>query len=187
LHQFCTLSFPCPDGWGPTAALVQATDGNFYGTTAYGGNGEPQGCQNGCGTIFKITPAGALTTLHSFDKTDGMFPSGGLVQGTDGNLYGTTTGAIGLHLYGTVFKLALGLPPFVKTVPTAAYPGATVFILGTELTGATAVTFNGAAAAFTIVSATEITATVPVGSTTGTVVVTTPSESLASNVAFRVF
>ncbi len=134
-----------------------------------------------------MTPTGALTTLHSFDKTDGVYPSGGLVQGTDGNLYGTTTGNIGLHLYGTVFKLSLGLPPFVKMVPTAAYPGKTIFILGTDLTGATAVSFNGKAGAFTVVSATEITATVPKGSTTGTVEVTIPSGSLSSNIPFRVF
>lgn len=187
LHIFCTLGFPCPDGSNPSAALVQATDGNFYGTTTYGGNGKPLGCQDGCGTIFQITPAGALTTLHSFDKTDGVYPSGGLVQGTDGNLYGTTTGNIGLHLYGTVFKLSLGLPPFVRTVPTAAYPGTTIFILGTDLTGATAVSFNGKAAAFTVVSATEITATVPKGSTTGTIEVNAPSGTLSSSIPFRVF
>jgi uncharacterized repeat protein (TIGR03803 family) len=187
LYQFCALGGSCADGWGPISALVQASDGNFYGTTQYGGNGEPLGCQPGCGTIFKMTSAGVLTTLHSFDKTDGVYPSGGLVQGTDGNLYGTTTGNIGLHLYGTVFKLSLGLPPFVKTVPTAAYPATTIFILGTDLTGATAVSFNGKAAAFTIVSATEITATVPKGSTTGTIEVTIPSGSLSSNIPFRVF
>jgi uncharacterized repeat protein (TIGR03803 family) len=185
LYKFCTLGVPCSDGSNPSAALVQATDGNFYGTTAYGGTS--LGCHNGCGTIFQITPAGALTTLHIFDKTDGVYPSSGLMQGTDGNLYGTTTGNIGLHLYGTVFKLSLGLPPFVKTVPTAAYPGTTIFILGTDLTGATSVTFNGKAAAFAVVSATEIRATVPKGSTTGTVEVDTPDGTLSSNIPFRVF
>jgi hypothetical protein len=109
------------------------------------------------------------------------------VQGTDGNIYGTTGGTDGLHLYGTVFKLSLGLAPFLKTVPTAAYPRTRIFILGTELTGATAVSFNDKAAAFTVVSATEITATVPKGSTTGTVEVTTPSGTLSSNIPLRVF
>jgi uncharacterized repeat protein (TIGR03803 family) len=187
LHSFGCSIPSCPEGAYPLSGVVQATDGNFYGTTAFGGNGEPTGCQNGCGTIFKITPAGALTTLHSFDKTDGVYPAGGLLQGTDGNLYGTTGGTNGLHLYGTVFKLSLGLPPFVKTVPTAAYAGTTIFILGTNLTSATAVSFNGKAAAFTVVSATEITATVPKGSTTGTVEVTIPSGTLSSNIPFRVF
>jgi len=75
------------DGVGPTP-LVQATDGNFYGTTFAGGaNGN---CTEGCGTVFKITPAGMLTTLHNFGGTDGYWPSAGLVQATDENFYGTT-------------------------------------------------------------------------------------------------
>ena len=63
LYSFCTLP-NCPDGYDPSAGLVQATDGNFYGTTRIGG---PQND----GTIFQITPSGRLTTLHSFDETDG--------------------------------------------------------------------------------------------------------------------
>jgi hypothetical protein len=61
-----------------------------------------------------------------------------------------------------------------------------VRILGTNLTGSTYVAFNGTLAAFTIVSATEIVATVPKGATTGTVLVNTPSGTLSSNVVFRV-
>jgi uncharacterized repeat protein (TIGR03803 family) len=184
LYSFCSEGVPCNDGYNPTAGLVPATDGNFYGTTEYGAN---QNCPSGCGTIFQLTPEGSLATVHSFDKTDGGYAQGGLVQGTDGNLYGTTTGFVGQHMYGTVFKLWLGLSAFVKTLPTAAYPGTTVEILGTNLTGATSVTFNGKTAAFTLISATEITTTVPKGSSTGTVQVTTPSGTLSSNIAFRVF
>jgi uncharacterized repeat protein (TIGR03803 family) len=184
LHSFGCSIPSCPGGTQPLAGVLQATDGNFYGTTSGGGTGEPLGC---CGTVFRTTPAGTLTTLHSFDKTDGVSPTGGLLQGTDGNLYGTTGGTTGLHLYGTVFKLSMGLAPFIKTVPTAAYPGTSIFILGTDMSGATSVTFNGKAAAFTIVSATEITTIVPKGSTTGTVKVTTLSGTLSSNVPFRVF
>ncbi len=79
------------------AWLIQGTDGNFYGTMAYGGSG--QGCNGGsCGTVFKITPSGTLTTLHSFDKSDGGNPAAGLIQGTDGNFYGTTQyGGANLH------------------------------------------------------------------------------------------
>src|SRR5215831_12867854 len=66
---------------GP-AGLVQGTDGNFYGTTSAGGVSNK-------GTVFKITPWGVLTTLHSFSGNDGAGPNG-LVQGTDGNFYGTT-------------------------------------------------------------------------------------------------
>jgi uncharacterized repeat protein (TIGR03803 family) len=179
-------NFNAPDYGVPLGALIQATDGNFYGTTW--GTGIQGVCSNNdCGTVFKMTPDGTFTTVHSFDKSDGMNPTSALVQGTDGNLYGVTRGFNGQHLYGTVFQLSLGLAPFVRTVPTAAYPGTTVFILGTDLTGATSVTFNGKAAAFTVVSETEITATVPKGSTTGTVQVITPSGTLSSNIAFKVF
>ncbi len=75
------------DGEIPTAGLVQATDGNLYGTTLEGGT-------IGAGSVFTITPAGVLTPLYSFclqsGCTDGALPFGGLVQGTDGNFYGTT-------------------------------------------------------------------------------------------------
>ena len=90
------------DGAYPFATMVQATDGNFYGTTSAGGffiN-----CSNGCGTVFKITPSGTLSTIYKFNLTDGSMPAAGLVQGSDGNFYGTTPsgGATG---GGTVFKL----------------------------------------------------------------------------------
>jgi uncharacterized repeat protein (TIGR03803 family) len=87
------------EGAGPQAALVQARDGNFYGTTAVGGSSG--NCSNsGCGTVFKITAAGKLTTLYSFcaqaDCTDGANPIAALIQATDGKLYGTTlAGGIG--------------------------------------------------------------------------------------------
>jgi uncharacterized repeat protein (TIGR03803 family) len=76
-----------PSGSFPRAALVQGTDGNFYGTTFYGGTNSCifGGTDYGCGTIFKITPSGTLTTLHSFDGTDGETPRAALVLGTDGN------------------------------------------------------------------------------------------------------
>jgi uncharacterized protein (TIGR03437 family) len=80
----------------------------------------------------------------------------------------------------------VGLGPFVRTVPTSGKTGSAVKILGSDLTGATSVTFNGVAAAFTVVSATEITATVPASSTTGKVKVVTPGGTLSSNVVFRV-
>ncbi len=102
LYSFCSQS-GCTDGRGPYAALVQATDGNFYGTTVYGG-------ANGNGTVFKITPSGALTTLYSFCSqhesgfcTDGSGPVGALVQATNGNFYGTTHDG-GANGYGTVFE-----------------------------------------------------------------------------------
>src|SRR5208282_1174964 len=100
LYNFCSQS-DCADGEIPYAGLIQGTDGNFYGTTQFGGT-------IGAGTVFKVTPGGTLTTLYNFcsqsGSTDGDEPFAGLVQGTDGNFYGTTVsgGANGL---GTIFKL----------------------------------------------------------------------------------
>ena len=108
LYSFCAQA-NCPDGQQPYAGLVQGTDGNFYGTTLEGGANT--GCSLGsgsCGTVFKITPGGTLTTLYSFCSqhgcTDGGNPYAGLVQGSDGNFYGTTFGR-GVNGYGTVFKI----------------------------------------------------------------------------------
>jgi uncharacterized protein (TIGR03437 family) len=85
-----------------------------------------------------------------------------------------------------VFSFSMGLSPLVKTVPVAAKPGARVIILGNSLTGSTRVTFNGTPAAFTVVSDTEITATVPAGASSGPVAVTTLSGTLKSDPAFQV-
>jgi uncharacterized repeat protein (TIGR03803 family) len=172
-------SFSGTDGY-PYGALVQATDGNFYGTTS----GAAGFGSAGNGTIFKVTPSGKLTTLYTFNGTDGSAPYAGLVQATNGSFYGTTDSG-GLYGDGTVFSLSVGLGPFATTLPTAGKVGSAVKILG-PVTGATSVTFNGVAAAFKIVSASEVTTTVPTGATTGIVQVVTPAGSLSSNVAFRV-
>jgi uncharacterized repeat protein (TIGR03803 family) len=95
-------SFDGTDGSGPYSGLIQGTDGNFYGTTYYGGANNT--CRDGCGTVFKITAKGGLTTLHSFEDTDGSGPNAGLIEGTDGNFYGTTFSG-GAHSNGTVFKI----------------------------------------------------------------------------------
>jgi uncharacterized repeat protein (TIGR03803 family) len=99
LYSFCSQP-NCADGDEPYAGLMQASDGNFYGTT-YGGGA------NGGGTVFKITPAGVLSTLYSFcsqpNCPDGDEPYAGVVEGSDGNFYGTTWG--GVYSYGTVFKI----------------------------------------------------------------------------------
>lgn len=176
-------SFDGGDGANPSAELMQATDGNLYGTTAVGGAYNE-------GTIFAITPQGSLTTLHSFDGIGGASPYGGLVQDTDGSLYGTTYSggfvSCGSALCGTVFRLSLGLQPFLKTLPASGKEGAPVKILGTNLTGATAVSFHGTAAVFTVVSGAEISTRVPVGATSGEVKVTTATSTLSSNVPFEV-
>ena len=173
-------SFDMTDGESPYAGLVQATNGNFYGTTGAGGSGE-----DNFGTVFEITPAGVLTTLHSFDIADGELPYGGLVQATNGTLYGTTSQG-GNNSDGTIFSLSVGLGPFVETLPPYGKVGMSVKILGTDLTGTTAVSFHGVAAKFSVKSATEIITTVPTGATTGPVKVITPSGTLTSNVPFLI-
>ncbi|MGA8067770.1 MAG: choice-of-anchor tandem repeat GloVer-containing protein, partial [Terriglobales bacterium] len=96
-------SFDSTDGSAPACGLLQASDGNLYGTTYQGGSN--LSCENGCGTVFKITLAGALTTLHNFDSTDGSNPIAALVQATDGNFYGTTYGGGTGGGFGTVFRM----------------------------------------------------------------------------------
>ena len=91
------------DGAYPYAPPVEGNDGNFYGTTTAGGNTTV--CGSGCGTIYKITPAGVLTTLYQFDITHGYEPYGPLVLGTDGNFYGTTPAGTTANA-GVVFKIS---------------------------------------------------------------------------------
>jgi uncharacterized repeat protein (TIGR03803 family) len=184
-------SFGVTDGTAPYAGMIQATNGDFYGTTEGGGANNNDYCFMGCGTAFEITPHGAATTLYNFcsEKNgntcqDGDEPGAALIQATNGSFYGTTGG--GTNNAGTVFSLSVGLRPFVETQPTSGAVGAAVSILGSNLTGATSVTFNGTAAIFTVVSSSEITTTVPFGATSGKVQVVTPTGTFSSNVPFRV-
>ena len=102
LYSFCSVG-RCADGTYPIGAQVQATDGNFYGTT-YGGGA------NLSGTVYRITPHGALTTLYSFCPAsgcaDGLFPAAALVQDGDGKFYGSTNEG-GTSNDGTVFRLTV--------------------------------------------------------------------------------
>jgi uncharacterized repeat protein (TIGR03803 family) len=191
LYSFCEQT-ECTDGTLPYAGLLQASDGNFYGTTSRGGT-------YGYGSVFQATPAGELTTLHSFcaqidsegSCSDGSLPVSSLFQATHGGIYGTTlnggvTGSNCPDGCGTAFFLSMGLGPFVETVSRSGEVGGSVTILGNDLGRTSSVAFNGTAAAFTVVSSTEITATVPTGATTGFVTVTTPIATLTSNKKFRV-
>jgi len=115
LYSFCAQE-NCVDGAGPQAGLVQAIDGNFYGTTQSGG-------AYGHGAIFGITAGGKFVTLHSFCAQsgcpDGWSPLGGLLLASDGNLYGTTYSGGLSSCYdgcGTVFSLSLGLDPLMKSI-----------------------------------------------------------------------
>jgi uncharacterized repeat protein (TIGR03803 family) len=188
LYNFCSQS-ACSDGIGPQT-LVQGSDGNLYGTTQVGGDTTCNpGVFGGCGTVFRFTLNGVLTTLHTFEASDGAYPRG-LNQATEGNFYGITQNGgsspscnLGC---GTVYSLDVGLDPFVTFVRAAGKVGQTGGILGQGFTGTTSVSLNGISATFTVKSDTFIEATVPAGATTGYVTVTTPSGTLTSNVPFRV-
>jgi uncharacterized repeat protein (TIGR03803 family) len=180
IYSFCSQS-GCADGRLPYGPLVQGTDGNLYGTTEYSG-------EHQAGTIFQITTSGALTTLYSFCSqsgcSDGAYPEAGMIQDTDGDFYGTTWN--GGNNGGTLFRLSVGLGPFVKPQTTLGKIGARVVILGTDLASAGNVAFNGTPASFEVQSKSEITTSVPSGATSGPITVTTNNGTLSSNVPFQV-
>jgi uncharacterized repeat protein (TIGR03803 family) len=233
---FTTLfTFDDTHGGNPFDALIQGSDGNFYGTAKLHGAGS-------LGVVFKMTSAGAITVLHNFAGTgDGSDPVGGVVQATDGNLYGTTSMATGNSGCGTIFRISTGgknfatlftfpsdgskgcnplvtlvqhtngilygdtngggtgnnnhgvfyslsasLPPFVSLLPYSGKVGKTIEFLGQGFTSSTTVSFNGTAATPAVKSGTYLTAAVPSGATTGFVTVTTSSGTLTSNKKFRV-
>jgi len=180
LYNFCPVA-GCVDGSTPSGFLIQATDGNLYGTTRSGG-------KSNAGTIFKITTAGVVTTLYNFCPNspcpDGSLPMAGLVQATDGNLYGATYyGGTGS---GTIYSLSVGMAPFVRLLQNSGKVGAKIAVLGSNLTGASAVSFNGTSATFTVVSAGEVSATVPAGATSGAIKVTAAATILSSSTTFKV-
>jgi uncharacterized repeat protein (TIGR03803 family) len=211
LHQF-----EISDGAVLFDPLMQAGDGNLYGTTWAGGYGY--------GTVFKSTKSGTVTVLHRFHFGQGSNYAG-LIQGTDGNLYGEdfedfaiyqltlngkyttefvgvdgntplmqgtdgkfygTSGSGGYYTGATVWSFDMGLGPFVSFVLPTGKVGDTAQILGQGFKGTSAVTFSGVPASFTIASDTYLTAVVPPGATSGKVIVTTPSGPLTSNVSFRI-
>lgn len=111
LHRFSG-----PDGQFPVG-LIQGGDGNFYGTTS-GGN-------TSYGTLFRVTPEGVETTLYTLNPAggDGAFPGANLMQGNDGNFYGTTTGG-GKNESGTMFQLTpAGVETVLYSFPKSSVPG----------------------------------------------------------------
>jgi len=178
LYNFCSQT-SCTDGNYPLGGLALGSDGNFYGTTFYGG-------AHNYGTIYQITPAGVETVLYSFDNTTGAYPEGTLLQHTNGILYGDTHNG-GTSNYGVFFSLKAGLPTFAKLVTWWGKPGATIGILGQGFKTATGVSFNGVpATTFKATGDTYISATVPAGATSGKVTVTTASGTLTSSQVFVV-
>jgi uncharacterized repeat protein (TIGR03803 family) len=176
LYRFGFTDF---DGTHPIAGLMEGTDGFLYGATLVGG-------KYALGTLFQISTAGAYRRLYSFAGPNGQTPYAPPIQDTSGVFYGTTKLG-GHHSQGVIYSLNLGLPAFVILVNYTGRPGQTVNILGQGFTGASSVTFNSLpAAGFTVVSDTYMTAVVPSGATTGTIVVTTPDGVLASKNIFRI-
>jgi uncharacterized repeat protein (TIGR03803 family) len=178
LYTLCDST--CAVGRTYAGDMIQASDGNFYGISS----GET--CE--CSMVFEFTSSSVYSTLYTFCTTQycatGSSPTG-IMQATDGNFYGTTHWG-GPSGYGTAFQFSTGLTPFIQTVTSNGAPESSVIILGSNLTGATSVTFSGTPATFTIVSSTEITATIPKNATTGPIEVTTPSALLTSNKTFIV-
>lgn len=170
LHDFYPILL---DGSNPLSNLVQASDGNFYGTTAGGG-------ANGDGSVYEVTPTGGYNLLYSFTAgTDGSYPVGALTQANDGKLYGTTAGTNGAS--GTVFRIDNGLAvpaPLPRyLLQTSASVGDTIQIKGDNFVGTSAVSFTGsggtlvASGSFTVLSKTVVQAVVPDGAVTGPVTV----------------
>ncbi|HWY52992.1 MAG TPA: choice-of-anchor tandem repeat GloVer-containing protein [Terriglobales bacterium] len=171
------------DGKQPSAGLAQVTDGKgntiaLYGATQAGGS-------KGYGTLFKVSLSGGFTRLYDFDNTTGRTPEITLLQDTTGTLYGETFEG-GSDGAGVFYSLDDKLPAFVSLVPTSGKVGDPVEILGQGFHGTTAVSFNGKAATFKVVSGTYLTATVPTGASKGLVTVKTPSGTLTSNQVFIV-
>jgi uncharacterized repeat protein (TIGR03803 family) len=182
------------DGANPIAGLVQATDGNFYGAASAGGltgTCDP----GGCGTIFKVTPAGGYSVIYLPDGTTGDYPEATLVQHTNGLLYGDTfkggnvQSCVALHnldICGLFYSWDNELPAFVSLLPYAGKVGATIEFLGQGFTSASTVSFNGTAAKVLPGTGTYLGAIVPSGATTGFVKVTASGGTLTSNKKFIV-
>jgi uncharacterized repeat protein (TIGR03803 family) len=170
---------------------IEASDGNLYGTTWNGG-------ANGFGTIFRSTLSGDVTTAYSFtgaddeQRTSQYHPE--LIEGSDGKLYGQTTGPFanspGTFVGGTIFSLDLGLPkpkPMLRrTSPLRGNAGDAVLLIGRNFLGATSVSFNGIPATFSVKAAGYIEAEVPQGATSGPVMVVTPNGTITSWFPFQV-
>jgi uncharacterized repeat protein (TIGR03803 family) len=108
------------DGANPAATLLEASDGNFYGTTTTGGS-------YGKGTVFRLSPSGAFATVVQFHGLNGANPLAPLAQGTDGDLYGATWSG-GANNQGVLFRLSSTSAPQITGEPASqlVYAGATV-------------------------------------------------------------
>ena len=191
LHNFAGNG----DGAYPYGGLVQASDGNYYGTTSQAT------ASTGCGTIYRISN-GVFATIFTFPSngSSGCNPQVTLVQHTNGTIYGdtntggstigsacTVAGPVGISGCGTFFSLSATLPEFIRLVTTSGNVGSSVVILGQGFSSSSVVEFNGVpATAVTVTGTTSLTATVPAGAGTGFVTVTTGTTTLTSLVPYLV-
>ncbi len=126
LYSFCRGIILCSAGSGPVA-MVQDANGNFFGTTQYGGDG------GGYGTVFELTAKQQFINLHTFDKTDGAYPDEGLTLANDGNFYGITAEG-GPANAGTIFEItaAGGFRTLYTFAPPYGYQPAGPLLQGTD-------------------------------------------------------
>jgi hypothetical protein len=177
IYQFQHPEFGFPN------RMIEASDGNLYGTTQglYGMG------YHGYSSIFRINPNTAkFETMFPFKNAALALCPCQLIQGSDGKLYG-----VNQYGGGTVFVLDAGLPPPKPQVglmnPSAAAVGQQILLWGHNLLGTTAVSFNGTAAtSFGVPSSQGVWVYVPVGAATGPVTVTTPNGSVTSTTSFTV-
>jgi hypothetical protein len=148
---------------GPVGTIVTLSGSNLSGATA-----------------VKFNGSAASFTVVSSSQITATVPSGA----KSGPISVTT--AAGTATTSTSFGVVSTAPTLSSFSPSSGRVGTTVTLTGTNLTGATAVKFNGTAAVFTVVSANKITATVPKGATSGSISVTTPSGTAVSAKRFRI-
>jgi uncharacterized repeat protein (TIGR03803 family) len=170
------------DGMYPYSGLVAASDGKFYGATSAGsGSGSVQN-----GNLFSVTSSGSYNMLYAFDYLHGYLDQATPMQHTNGRIYGVAEGGGPNFNSGVLYSLDNGALPFVHLMTKWGTTGQTVGILGSGLTGTSAVKFGSGSASFTVVSDSYVTAVVPPGGTAGFVTVTTPSGTFTSNQKFNV-
>ncbi len=177
LHSFLAAT----DGQNPEVAMVQATDGNFYGVANPNSGG-------GVTSLYKVTLKGVFSTLYLFDGTIGTHPAAPLVQHTDGLLYGDTTTGTGTgQTNGIFYSWSIGAAPFLRLALTSGKVGTLVGMFGQGFDSSSVVKFGGVAAtSITLTGSTYIVAKVPVGAVDGKVTVTTGATMLTSTKTFTV-